>query len=129
MAALVVTSLLLVPGQGTVLAGVEVLAVGVADWAAIVAIQPLRLRNWRLLEPALRWPLVTRVVLGWGVGGLYPLVAPSFLVAAGDAWIPTRRDPPPRRRPGLPGLLLAEPRGRKVLRVPLGPLGLASCRV
>src|SRR5215212_6778453 len=106
VAVLIVTSLLLVPAQGMVLAGVEVLAVGVADWAAIVPIQLLQLRNWQSLEPNLRWHLVTRVVLGqvatlpfvaagvavlsWGVGGLYWLAAGvvlSFLVAVGDAWI------------------------------------------
>jgi hypothetical protein len=45
VAVLVVTCLLLVPAQGTVVAGVEVLVVGIADWAAIVAIQVLQLRN------------------------------------------------------------------------------------
>jgi hypothetical protein len=105
-AVLVVTCLLLVPSQGTVVAGVEVLAVGVVDWAAIVAIQVLQLRNWHSLEASLRWHLVPRVVLGqvatlpmvaagiavlsWGVSGLYVLVAGvvlSFLVAVGDAWV------------------------------------------
>ena len=106
MAVLIVTSLLLVPTQGKVLAGVEVLAVGVADWVAIMAIQLLHLRNWRSLEPAFRWHFVGRVVLcqaatlpvvaagvavlSWGVGGLYWLVAGvvvSFLVAVADAWV------------------------------------------
>jgi hypothetical protein len=106
VAVLIVTSLLLVPAQGTVVAGVEVLAVGVADWAAIVAIQLLQLRNWRSLEATLRWHFVARVVLGqvatlplvaagiavlnWGVSGLYLLVAGvvlSFLVTVGDAWV------------------------------------------
>jgi hypothetical protein len=106
VAVLVVTCLLLVPSQGTVVAGVEVLAVGVVDWAAIVAIQVLQLRNWHSLEASLRWHLVPRVVLGqvatlpmvaagiavlsWGVSGLYVLVAGvvlSFLVAVGDAWV------------------------------------------
>src|SRR5918911_1564694 len=35
MAVLIVTCLLLVPAQGMVLAGVEVLVVGIADWVAI----------------------------------------------------------------------------------------------
>jgi hypothetical protein len=101
-----VTCLLLVPAQGTVVAGVEVLVVGIADWAAIVAIQVLQLRNWHSLEANLRWHFVPRVVLGqvatlplvapgiavlsWGVSGLYVLVVGvvlSFLVAVGDAWI------------------------------------------
>jgi hypothetical protein len=102
----VVTILLLVPTQGMVLAGVEVLAVGVADWAAIVAIHLLHLRNWQSLEANLRWHFVGRVVLGqvatlpivaagvavlnWGLSGLYLLVAGvilSFLVAVVEAWI------------------------------------------
>ena len=106
VAVLIVTSLLLVPAQGMVLAGVEVLAVGVADWAAIVAIQLLQLRNWQSLETTLRRHFMIRVMLGqvatlplvaagvavlsWGVGGLYLLVAGmilSFLVAVGDAWV------------------------------------------
>ena len=106
VAVLVVTILLLVPTQGMVLAGVEVLAVGVADWVAIVAIHLLHLRNWQSLEANLRWNFVGRVVLGqvatlpivaagvavlnWGLGGLYLLVAGvilSFLVAVAEAWV------------------------------------------
>ena len=63
MAVLVVTSFLLVPGQGTVLVGVEIRAVGTVVWAAIVTIQLLQLRNWRLLERHLRLAFVARVVL------------------------------------------------------------------
>ena len=104
MAVLVVSCLLLVPAQGMVLAGVEVLTVGVFDRAAIVAIHLRQLKNWRWLEPALRWNYVGRVVLGqvstlafvaagvavlsWGVGGLYLLVAAvvlSFFVAVAEA--------------------------------------------
>src|ERR687893_3308563 len=53
VAVLIVTILLLVPDQGMVLAGAEVLAVGVVDWAVVVIIQLLVLRNWRSVEPAL----------------------------------------------------------------------------
>jgi len=106
VAVLIVNSLLLVPAQGTMVAGVEVLVVGIADWAAIVAIQLLQLRNWHSLEATLRPYFVTRLVLGqvatlpfvaagiavlsWGVSGLYLLVAGvvlSFLVAGANAWI------------------------------------------
>ena len=106
VAVLIVTILLLVPDQGTVLAGAEVLAVGVVDWAAVVIIQVLVVRNWRSLDPSFRWHFVPRVVLcqvatlpivaagigvmGWGLGGLYWLVIGvvlSFLVAVGDAWV------------------------------------------
>ena len=106
VAVLIVTLLLLVPSQGMVLAGAEVLAVGVLDWAAIVTIQLLPLRNWRALEPAFRRHFVPRVVLGqlatlpilaagvgmlgWGEGGLYWLVVGvvlSISVAVLDAWV------------------------------------------
>ena len=106
VAVLIVTLLLLVPSQGMVIAGAEVLAVGVLDWAVVVTIQLLVLRNWRSLEPAFRRHLVPRVVLcqvatlpivaagvgvmGWGEGGLYWLVVGvvlSFLVAVLDAWV------------------------------------------
>jgi hypothetical protein len=106
VAVLIATILLLVPDQRMVLAGAELLAVGVVDWAAVVTIQVLVLRNWRSLEPAFRWHFVPRVVLcqlatlpivaagigvmGWELGGLYWLVVGvvlSFLVAVGDAWV------------------------------------------
>jgi modulator of FtsH protease len=106
VAVLKVTMLLLVPAQGMVPAGAEVLAVGLVGWAAVVIIQLLVLRNWQSLEPAFRWHFVPRVVLcqvatlpivaagvgviGWGVGGLYWLVVGvvlSFLVAVLDAWV------------------------------------------
>ena len=106
VAVLVVSTLLLVPGQGMILAGVEVLAVGIAVWAGIVAIQLQQRRNLRSLEPTLRRHFTARVVLGqvatlpivaagvgvllWGVGGLYLLVAGvmlSMLVAVEEAWV------------------------------------------
>jgi hypothetical protein len=106
IAALIASSLLLVPGQGMALDGVEVLAVGVVDWAAIVAINLLHLRNWQSLVLPLRLAFVGHEVLGqvatlpfvaagvavldWGIGGLYWLVAGvvlSFLVAVAGAWI------------------------------------------
>ena len=106
VAVLIVTILLLVPAQGMVLAGAEVLAVGGVDWATVVIIQVLVLRNWQSLDPAFRWHFVPRVVLcqvatlpivaagvgvmGWGLGGLYWLVVGvvlSLLVAVGDAWV------------------------------------------
>ena len=107
MAVLIVTCLLLVPAQGMVLAGVEVLVVGVADWVAIVTIHLRQLRNWQaLVEANLHVNFVVRAVLSqlatlpfvaagvavlsWGVSGLYVLVAGvilSFLVATVEAWI------------------------------------------
>jgi hypothetical protein len=106
LAVLTVSSVLLVPGQGTPLVGAEVLAVGVVDWAAVVGLQVLQLRNWQALEPTLRWNFVLRVVLGqkatlpfvaagvavlgWGVVGLYWLVSGvvfSYLAAVTGAWV------------------------------------------
>jgi hypothetical protein len=106
MAVLIATCLLLVPAQGTVVAGVEVMVVGVVDWAVIVAIQLLQLRNWQSLDPSFRWHFVPRVVFGQAatlpfvVGGialvslraegLYWLVAGvvlSIVVAVIDAWV------------------------------------------
>ncbi len=106
VAVLIATILLLVPDQGMVLAGAELLAVGVVDWVAVVVIQMLVVKNWRSLEPTLRWYFVARVVLcqlstlpfvaagtvvmGWGLGGLYWLVVGvvlSFLVAVAEAWV------------------------------------------
>ena len=64
VAVLIITSLLLMPAQGTVV-GLEVLVIGIANWAAIVAIQLLQLRkNWHLLEANLRSYFVGRVVRG-----------------------------------------------------------------
>jgi hypothetical protein len=106
LAVLTVSSLLLVPGQGTPLVGAEVLAVGIVEWAAVVGLQGLQLRHWRALEPTLRWNLVTRAALGqaatvpfvaagvavlsWGLGGLYWLVGGvvfSYLAAVSGAWV------------------------------------------
>jgi modulator of FtsH protease len=106
VAVLTTSTLLLVPGQGTMLVGIEVLAVGLAAWGWVVAIQLLRLRNWGTMSPDLRWTFVLRVglvqvatipliiagiaVLAAGLGGLYWLVAGtifSILVALFEAWV------------------------------------------
>jgi hypothetical protein len=107
LAVLTVSSVLLVPGQGTPLVGAKVLAVGVVDWAAVVGLQVLQVRHWQALEPTLRWknfmlraalgqtatvPFVAAgvAVLSWSLGGLYWFVAGvifSYLVAMTGAWI------------------------------------------
>ncbi len=103
---LTVSVLVLVPGQGPGLLGVEVLVVGLAAWGWIVAIQLPRLREWGTMRADLRGPFVLRVVLGqvatltlviagvavlWvGPGGLYWLVAGtvfSILAALFEAWV------------------------------------------
>ncbi len=106
VAVLIMSSLLLIPGQGTVVVGLEVLVVGIANWAGIVTIQSLQLRNLHVLEANLRPYFVGRVVMGqvatlpfvaagiavlsWGVSGLYVLAAAvllTILVAGANAWI------------------------------------------
>src|SRR3712207_9045232 len=64
VAVLTASTLQLVPGQSTALIGVEVLAVGLAAWGWIVAIQLRRLGYWRTMRPDLRPAFVLRVALG-----------------------------------------------------------------
>jgi hypothetical protein len=106
VAVLTASTLQLVPGQSTALIGVEVLAVGLAAWGWIVAIQLRRLGYWRTMRPDLRQAFVLRVALGQlatlplviagiavltvGLGGLYWLVAGtvfSILAALSEAWV------------------------------------------
>jgi hypothetical protein len=106
VAVLTASVLLLVPGQGAMLIGGEVLVVGLVAWGWVVAIQLLRLRSWRTMQSDLRGPFVLRVtlcqiatlpivvagiaVLTVGRGGLYWLVAGTvfaILVALFDAWV------------------------------------------
>ncbi len=106
VAVLTASVLLLVPGQSTALIGVEVLAVGLAAWGWVVAIQLRRLGYWRTMRPDLRRAFVLRVALGQlatlplviagvavltvGLGGLYWLVAGtvfSILAALSEAWV------------------------------------------
>ena len=106
VAVLTASVLLLVPGQGPVMVGAEVLVVGLATWGWVVVIQLLRLRSWRAMRPDLRQAFVLRVALGQiatlplvvagiavlagGLGGLYWLAAGmvfSILVALFEAWV------------------------------------------
>jgi hypothetical protein len=106
VAVLTASSLLLVPGQGQVMVGAEVLVVGLAAWGWIVAIQLRLLRSWQTMRSDLRGPFVLRVALGQiatlplvvagiavlagELGGLYWLVAGmvfSILVALANAWV------------------------------------------
>jgi hypothetical protein len=98
--------LLLVPEQGQVMVGAEVLAVGLLTWGGVVAIQLRRLGSWGTMRPDLRQPFVLRVALGQiatlpfvvagiavlagGLGGLYWLVAGMIfatVVALFEAWV------------------------------------------
>jgi hypothetical protein len=103
---LLASVLVLVPGQGAGVLGVEVLVVGLAAWGWIVAIQLPLLRRWGAMRADLRGPFVVRVVLGQvatlplviagvavlsvGPGGLYWLMAGtifSILAALFEAWV------------------------------------------
>lgn len=103
---LTASCLLLVPGQGTRMIGVEVLVIGLAAWGWVAYIQLLRLKGWQAMEPVLRRAFVLRVVLGQvatlpfiaagiavltgGLGGLYWLVVGmvfSILVALVASWV------------------------------------------
>ena len=55
--------LLLVPGQGQVMVGAEVLVMGLATWGWVVVIQLARLRSWQAMRPDLRQAFVLRVAL------------------------------------------------------------------
>lgn len=81
VAVLTVSTLLLVPGQGTTLIGFEVLAVGLATWGWVLAIQLLRLRVWRTMRTDLRRAFMLRVALGQ-IATL-PMVAAGIAVLAG----------------------------------------------
>ena len=106
VAVLMVSVLVLVPGQGPGFLGAEVLVVGLAAWGWIVAIQLPRVREWGTMRADLRGPFVLRVVLGQvatlplviagvgvlsvGPGGLYWLMAGSvfsILAALFEAWV------------------------------------------
>ena len=106
VAVLMMSTLLLVPGQGAVTVGAEVLALGIAALVWILAIQLLRIRDWGTMGSDLRRTFLLRVALGQialltlvvagiavmslGPGGLYWLVAGTnlaILVALFDAWV------------------------------------------
>lgn len=106
VAVLIMSTSSLVPVQGTTLVGAEVLALGLAAWVWILAIQLLRTKDWATMGRDLRVTFVLRValgqialltlvvagiaILGWELGGLYWLVAGTnfaILVALFDAWV------------------------------------------
>ena len=106
VAVLTASLLLLVPGQGRVMVGAEVLVVGLAAWGWILVIQLALLRSWQTMGPDLRVSFVVRVAMGQiatiptivagiavvagGLGGLYWLVvgmAFSILAALFEAWV------------------------------------------
>jgi modulator of FtsH protease len=106
VAVLTASLLLLVPGQGRVMVGAEVLVVGLAAWGWILVIQLALLRRWQTMRPDLRVSFVVRVAMGQiatiptiaagiavlagGLGGLYWLVvgmAFSILAALFEAWV------------------------------------------
>jgi hypothetical protein len=106
-AVLILSSLVLIPGQPAQALGLELLLLGVLNWVLAIGIQ---FRNWRNREPGVRaqymWTLISQIVLRqattapfaiagawlliWGTPGLYwlvPGVLLSFIVAIMEAWI------------------------------------------
>lgn len=86
VAILVLSSLLLVPGQSWTAMGAEVLLIGVVYWAVICTIS---LRSWRLVERKYRATLATTIFIGQ-VSSLPLLVAGIFLLcsdSAGLYWV------------------------------------------
>lgn len=131
VAVLTASSLLLVPGQGRWPVGAEVLAVGTAAWAWVLAIQALRLRSWRAIGLNLRRAFMLRVALGqvatlpfvvagiavlaWGTRPLLSGRWHGLLNARGAV----RRVGAPRRDRLLgrgPGPVLAAPPAAKICR-------------
>ena len=84
VAVLTASTLLLVPGQGETLVGAEVLAVGLAAWGWVGAIQSLRLRGWRTMGPELRRAFVVRAALAQAA--TLPFMAAGVTVLAGGLW-------------------------------------------
>jgi hypothetical protein len=106
VAVLVASVLALVPGQGALVLGAQVLVVGLATWGWIAYFQLPRLREWASMRTDLRVSFALRVVVGqlatlalvvagvavfWvGQGGLYWLVAGTVFAIVGalaDAWV------------------------------------------
>jgi hypothetical protein len=84
VAVLTASILLLVPGQGPVMVGAEVLVVGLAAWGWIVAIQLPLLRSWQTMRPDLRVSFVVRVVMGQIA--TVPVIVEGIAVLAGGGW-------------------------------------------
>jgi hypothetical protein len=104
---LVLSSLVLIPGQSSQTLGIELLLLGLLSWMVAIGIQ---VQNWRNRETHVRaqyiWILIGQIVLRqiatvpfaiagawlliWGTPGIYwlvPGVLLSFIVAIMEAWI------------------------------------------
>src|SRR5215207_1803857 len=134
VAVLTASLLLLVPGQGRVMVGAEVIVVGLAAWGWIVAIQLPLLRRWQTMRPDLRVSFVVRVAMGQ-IATIPAIVAGIAVLAGGWeactglwwAW-PSRSwrrcskrgccssRSTGRRRPRFLSTLFTQPRRRSVLR-------------
>ena len=101
---LVVSSLLLIPGQSLMFIGVEVLIIGLITWtlAIVLDIRTLQKTEAKYRRPfvstnmvlsqlaALPYPIAGIILLISGAGGLYwlvPAVLFSFIKAIIDAWV------------------------------------------
>jgi hypothetical protein len=104
---LLLSSLVLIPGQSLQALGLELLLLGLLNWFIAIGIQ---VSNWRNREPDVRsqymWTLIGQIVLRqaatlpfaiagawiliWGASGLYwlvPGVLLSFVAAIHESWI------------------------------------------
>jgi len=100
---LFISSLLLIPGQAFLAIGIEVLLIGLLDWLTMGLLQLTTLRKMQAQYrrayvrsivvcqvAALSFVLAGVVLLIFGIGGLYWIVAAtllSFLAAFTDAWV------------------------------------------
>jgi modulator of FtsH protease len=100
---LIVSSLLLVPGQPARLVGIEMVLIGLFAWTVITTIE---VRNWRSVEARFRrltlislainqlslvpYSIAGITIMLWGFLGLYWLVPAmlfSFIKAIVDSWV------------------------------------------
>jgi hypothetical protein len=101
---LIISSLLLVPGQPLMLIGIEVLIIGLVTWtlATVLDIRTLQKTDAKYRRPfastsmvlsqlaALPYPIAGIILLISGANGLYwlvPAVIFSFIKAIVDAWV------------------------------------------
>lgn len=100
---LVVSSLLLVPGQPLTVQGIELLAVGLAAWIIVVLLdrdiwrktKAKYRKTYRFLILLNQFTVLPYIIAGitilvWGETGMYwlvPSVISSFIKALADAWV------------------------------------------
>lgn len=83
VAVLIMSTSMLVPGQGVGLVGGEVLGLGLGTWIWVSGIQFLRLKDWATIGHELRMSLILRVLLGQAA--LLTLLAAGIILLLGGA--------------------------------------------